>query len=179
MKHHGNFRSLRIACAAAVLGLGLGAGPASAAGSHSHDHAAKGAQVSGVVVTAAHSPAVAPGIRTAAVYMVLENTGGAPVDLTAVESPAFAMGHIHKSSMVGGLMTMEVVAQLTVPADAHVVFEPGGLHIMLMGPSKSLKAGDTFSMTLIFGSGEQLEVPVAVVKPGMMPAHDHGSMKMN
>ena len=167
----------------ALAAFALGVAPAVAGGGHSHDHghkhSATGGVIEGIQASAAVSPAAAPGITTSAVYLMLANKSGTGVDLVGVESPAFAMAHFHKTSMVNGLMSMEPVAQLALPADATVMFEPGGLHIMLMGAKTPLKAGESFSVSLLFGTGEKLEVPVSVVKPGDLPVHDHGAMHTN
>lgn len=176
-------KTARSAIAAALVSLALGIAPAAAGGGHSHDHghkhSATGGVIEGILASAAVSPATAPGITTSAVYLMLENKSGTGIDLVGVESPVFAMAHFHKTSMVNGLMSMEPVAQLALPADATVMFEPGGLHIMLMGAKTPLKAGETFPVTLVFGTGEKLEVPVSVVKPGKLPMHDHGAMHTN
>ncbi|TYC53914.1 copper chaperone PCu(A)C [Rhodobacterales bacterium] len=129
----------------------------------------------------AFSPASAPGIGTASAYMMLENASGSQADLVDVSSPAFNMVHLHKSSMSNGVMTMAPVAQLTIPAGGKVMFEPGGLHVMLMGPKAPLKPGDSFPLVLSFASGSELEIAVPVTKAGEMPdmSHDHSSMKMN
>nr|WP_319386438.1 copper chaperone PCu(A)C [uncultured Roseibium sp.] len=163
---------------ASVLLLALTA-PALAGGGHQHGHAGDGDALEGVMVHAPVSPAAAPGITTSAVYMTLENHSGNALDLVGVSSPGFEMGHLHKTSMVDGLMTMAPVAQLSIPSHASVRFEPGGLHIMLMGAKASLRPGDTFPVTLVFATGEGVEVPVSVVEPGTASGHDHGAMKMN
>jgi hypothetical protein len=176
-----NLRSKLLAGMACALTLTvLSQGPALAGGDHTHAHMSD-QKMSGVVVSEAMSPAAAPGIGTMAVYLLLENASGANVDLVGVESPAFAMTHLHKTAMADGLMTMEPVAQLTVPKGESVRFAPGGLHIMLMGAEQTYQPGDSFPLTLVFGSGQALEVEVSVVNPGEMPvgAHDHSTMKMN
>ena len=179
MKKVSVIRKSAFLCAVACMGFAAMPGIAAAGSGHSHGKTAVEASALAVTVSEAYSPAMAPGVKTAAVYLKLENGSNEPVDLIAVESKAFAMGHIHKSSMVNGLMTMEPVAQIALPAKTGVLFEPGGLHIMLMGASGSLEAGDVFPMTLVFGSGGRLEVQVAVTKPGTVPSHDHGAMQMN
>ncbi len=139
------------------------------------------AETDGITVLNAVSPAAAPGIKTAAAYFTLQNGSDADFDLVAVESPIFAMAHIHKTAMADGLMTMEPIAQLTIPKGESVTFAPGSLHVMLMGAKERFEPGDRFMLTLQFGTGTALEVPVDVVKPGDMSggSHDHSSMKMN
>lgn len=172
-------KSLKLLSVAAPMLLAALTAPAVAGGGHTDDHAGHGDAIDGVVVHAAVSPTTAPGIMTSAVYMTLENHSGSNLDLVGVSSPSFEMGHLHKTSMVDGLMTMAPVAQLSIPSHASVSFEPGGLHIMLMGAKAPLKPGDTFPVTLVFATGEEVSVPVSVVKPGATSGHDHGSMKMN
>lgn len=164
---------------AASMLLAVLTAPAMAGGGHTHDHAGQGTGIEGVTISAAVSPAAAPGIKTSAVYMTLENHSGSDLDLVGVSSPGFEMGHLHKTSMVDGLMTMAPVAQLSIPPHASVRFEPGSLHIMLMGARAPLKPGDSFPVSLVFTTGEEVSVSVSVVKPGTMSGHDHGSMKMN
>lgn len=173
-----NKRRIRISCLATVFTvwwLGLAVSFAE----DRHDHMP--AEVDGLVVSHAMSPVAAPGIKTSAVYFTLKNDSSIDCDLVAVESPAFAMAHIHKTAMADGLMTMEPVAQLTIPHGEHVTFAPGSLHVMLMGAKATFKPGDRFMLTLRFGSGTELEVPVDVVTPGEVSGdtHDHGHMKMN
>ncbi|WP_269582940.1 copper chaperone PCu(A)C [Roseibium sp. Sym1] len=173
-------RKLVSGLTATVAVSALVLGPVQAGESHSHQHMSADRQATGLVVTQAVSPAAPPGIKTSAVYLLLENAGDAAIDLVSVESPAFAMAHLHKTSTADGLMTMEPVAQLAIPRGETVMFAPGGLHIMLMGPREPLGPGDSFPLSLVFGEGQALTVDVAVVKPGELPAtHDHSSMKMN
>jgi len=61
-----------------------------------------------------------------------------------------------------GMMRMQEVDAIAVPAGAMVELKPGGLHLMLVDLAKPLMAGETFTVTLSFASGETLPVPVEV-----------------
>ncbi|WP_417672022.1 copper chaperone PCu(A)C [Roseibium sp.] len=143
--------------------------------------------VDGVLIEAAWSPVAPPGIKTSALYLSLTNLGCANAVLVSVESPDFMHAHLHKSSMSGGMATMEAVVQVEVPAGKTAVFEPGGLHVMLMGAKRSLGLGETFPVTLGFQDGRKISVIASVTAPGKQPdasehsmdGHDHGSMHMN
>ena len=172
-------RRLVAAMTSALIAGVLATAPVLACGNHTHTHMTADRKETGVVVSEAVSPAAAPGTRTMAVYMHLQNESGAGIELVAVHSPAFAMAHLHKTALADGLMTMEPVAQLAVPDGESVRFATGSLHIMLMGAEQAYRPGDSFPLTLVLGSGETLEIEVTVVKPGAMPADDHGTMKMN
>jgi copper(I)-binding protein len=45
-----------------------------------------------------------------------------------------------------------------------VVFEPGGFHIMLIDINRPLGPGDEVAVTLIFNTGERLELPAVPVR---------------
>ncbi|MBO6510370.1 MAG: copper chaperone PCu(A)C [Roseibium sp.] len=162
--------------AATMLVFAFSMAPANAGDNHSAHSKALSGDLS---IMAAMSPAPAPGVGSVAVYLTFSNKSDRDVQLVAAESPAFAMGHMHKTVMTDGIMTMEPVAQITVPVGGSVMFEPNGLHIMLMGPKQSFTAGDRFPLTLILDTGKQVDTHVSVVKPGEVMVHDHGSMKMN
>jgi len=112
-------------------------------------------------------PAVAG--STGAGFMTLANPGKAADALTAVESPAAKTTEIHRSSMAaGGVMKMEKQARVAIPAGGAVVFAPGGYHLMFIGLTKTLKAGDKVPATLTFASGAKVkaEFEVRVTPPG-------------
>lgn len=66
------------------------------------------------------------------------------------------------TGMGGGMMTMQEVDELVIPAGETVVLEPGGYHIMLMDLAEPLKTGDTFEVTLTFSNGGDMVVEVEV-----------------
>lgn len=72
------------------------------------------------------------------------------------------MDDMSDDSDMGGMMRMQEVPSIAVPAGATVVLEPGGLHLMLIGLAAPLTAGESFDATLEFASGEKLVVPVEV-----------------
>ncbi len=72
---------------------------------------------------------------------------------------------------------MEAVPRLDVPAGATVMFETGGLHVMLTDLTEDLVEGDTVPMTLTFEEAGAVAVTVDVVAPGHdadMEERDHG-----
>jgi copper(I)-binding protein/cytochrome oxidase Cu insertion factor (SCO1/SenC/PrrC family) len=95
-------------------------------------------------------------------YMTLVNVGAEDVTLVKVESEAFASVEVHEMATVDGLMTMREVTDLVIPAKGQVRFEPGGMHLMLMGPREHLATGQQVDMTLTFASGDQQTVSVKV-----------------
>ncbi len=98
-------------------------------------------------------------------FMTLVNVGSQDVILADVESRAFRGVEIHEMTMTDGLMKMREVPDLVIPASGQVRLEPGGLHLMLMGPTREIVAGQTLEITLTFQSGRRQTVPLKVVDP--------------
>jgi periplasmic copper chaperone A len=133
-----------------------------------------GAALAAPAVTAAWSrPTVAGG--TGAGFMTLANPDRKADALVRVESPNAARVEIHRSSMTGGVASMQMLPRLELPAGAKVVFGPGGHHLMFVGLKAPLKIGDTLPATLIFASGAKVKVTfqVTLAPPSDMGAHGH------
>ena len=88
--------------------------------------------------------------------------------LVAVSSPAAKIVEVHSMKMEGGVMKMNAVDKVAVPAGQPVELKPGGYHVMLVDLVAPLKEGDTVPLKLTFqdkaGKKETLEVK-AVVRP--------------
>ena len=93
--------------------------------------------------------------------------------LVAVASPLARKVEMHRSVMAGGVMSMQRQAQVAVPAGGAVRFAPGGHHLMFLGLTRSLKAGDGLPATLTFASGAKLNVTFAVGTGIGPPAPHH------
>ena len=83
-------------------------------------------------------------------YMTLVNTSDEELTLTNVESDMYKNIEVHEMAVVDGLMEMNQVTGMVIPAKGQIQFEPGGKHLMLMGPKKHFKKGEEVDMTLIF-----------------------------
>ena len=101
-------------------------------------------------------------------YMVLVNRGRAADTLEEVKSPLAARVEIHSSAMAGGVMSMKHDDSVAVPAGGQVVFGPGAYHLMLIGVTRTLKAGDAVPATLRFASGATVRTRFAVTS-GLPP----------
>ena len=102
------------------------------------------------------------GAKMNAGYMTLVNVGSEEVALVKVESDAFENIEVHEMARVDGLMEMREVTDLVIPARGQIQFEPGGKHLMLMGPREHLTSGQKVDMTLTFKSGKKQTVSVKV-----------------
>jgi copper(I)-binding protein len=130
-----------------------------AAQASAHDAASAGR--SGVQVLQPWSrPAVAG--TNAIGYMIVTNHGRAADALQKVETPLAARVEIHSSSMAGAIMSMRQEDKVSVPAGGQVTFAPGAYHLMIIGLTRTLKAGDYVPATLSFASGAKVRTRFAV-----------------
>ncbi len=110
-----------------------------------------------------------PGAPAAAGYLTLVNPGRAPDRLAGASSPDFTRVEVHSMDMAGGVMRMRPVnGGLELPAGGRVVLAPGGLHLMLIGPKRVLKAGDQVVVDLEFARAgrARTRLPVRATPPG-------------
>ncbi len=102
------------------------------------------------------------GAKVNAGYMTLVNAGAEEVTLVKVESDAYESVEVHEMATVDGMMEMREITDLAIPANNQIRFEPGGKHLMLIGPKKHLASGEKVDMTLTFKSGKQQTLSVKV-----------------
>jgi copper(I)-binding protein len=95
-------------------------------------------------------------------YLTLENTGAEALSLMSIQSEAFEKIEVHEMTTVDGMMRMREIPQLLIPAGGQVTMQPGGKHLMLIGPRRRLSAGEVATLTLTFDSGQVLVVSVVV-----------------
>ena len=95
-------------------------------------------------------------------YMTLVNVGPEEVTLVKVESEAYEAIEVHEMTRVDGFMEMREVTDMVIPANGQIHFEPGGWHLMMMGPKQHLSTGQKVDMTLTFKSGKQQTLSVNV-----------------
>ena len=115
-------------------------------------------------ITRAWSPEAPPVVKVLAAYMILENTSTDDVKISAIHSPDFNKVEIHHMESKNGMMHMQKQDHLSIPAGKVVSLQPGELHIMLIGPHKVFRDGDTLQLTLELNNGQQQTISVPVRK---------------
>jgi copper(I)-binding protein len=106
-------------------------------------------------------PALAGG--NGGVFFVIDNPVTADMLLSASSDVADVV-EMHKTIMQNG--NMQMVQQMNVPVPTgETVFEPGDLHVMLVGLKNDLKPGDTFTLTLNFETAGEKVLHVVVREP--------------
>jgi len=107
-------------------------------------------------------PALADG--NSAVFFVIENKTAQTDTLLSVSSDVAKAVELHMTKMENGNMQMMPQNDVPVP-QGETKFEPGGLHVMLIGLKQGLKPGDTFSVTLNFATAGAMPLEVTVQEP--------------
>jgi len=100
-----------------------------------------------------------PGVTMMAGYMALRNNTSRPQVLMAMSSSGFATVMIHRTIVKNGVASMVHASQIELKPSASFIFSPGGYHLMLMNPKRTLRAGDRVDINLEFRGG--LVLPVA------------------
>lgn len=96
-----------------------------------------------------------------AVYLTIRS--GADDEIVGIDAVIAEAVEMHESRMNGDVMEMRQLTSVPLPAREPVTFEPGGLHIMLVGLKQELKAGDRVEITLHFMNSEDLQVSADVM----------------
>ena len=124
----------------------------------------------GIKVTdawARNSPAVA---AAGAAYMVIENTGSAADALIGASSTVAKATEVHETVEMpaasdgtsSGMMGMQPVSRVEIPAGGKLELKPGSYHVMLIGLNQELKVGDTIEITLKLEKAGEIKVTVEV-----------------
>jgi copper(I)-binding protein len=107
----------------------------------------------------------------AAAYVTIENKGGADL-LTGVRS-GIGNASLHETSMDDGIARMRPILPsegMVVPSNGKLVLAQGGAHVMISGLKRPLRAGDRFSLTLLFDKSRPERVQITVKPATEEPA---------
>ena len=117
-----------------------------------------------IIVTDAWIKNLPPTVPMRAGYMKLENTSAKSLSIVAVKSDIFMHVDIHETVEKNGMMTMQPLSPLPIPAGTTVELAPGGIHLMMMQPKETLKPGDQVSITLQFDDDSSQTLQMTVKK---------------
>jgi copper(I)-binding protein len=115
-----------------------------------------------IVVEAAWVREGPPVAKMLAGYMVLKNGSESSVSVRAARSDDFDRVEFHRSMIVDGVARMTQETRVEIPARGQIDFEPGGWHLMLIGPAKALESGDAITLTLVLEDGREIEIAAPV-----------------
>jgi hypothetical protein len=97
-----------------------------------------------------------------AVYMTIANRGSQADALVSAASDAAKVVELHEVRNEGGVMAMRPIPSMPLPAGGSLELKPGGYHVMLLGLTRHLHAGDKLKVTLTFEKAPPITVEAAV-----------------
>jgi len=103
--------------------------------------------------------------RIGAAFLTIENSSSKDTALIEASSPDAGKVEMHRMSNAGGMMKMEQVQRIDVPAQQTVRLKPGGLHLMLFDLKRQLRSGDSITLELRFADGSRPTVKAKVKGP--------------
>lgn len=163
MQRHTAFTPALGAALATLLLLSGCAGTAGATGADSAETAAATpAPEAAASITLEEAWVKAADDGMTALFGHLVNEGG-DTTLVAASTEAAEMAELHETVEKDGAMTMrQKEGGFALPAGETFVLEPGANHVMIMGLTGPLLAGEEVTLTLEFEDGSTLEVTAPV-----------------
>ncbi|MGE7992388.1 copper chaperone PCu(A)C [Pseudomonas sp. NPDC089554] len=124
------------------------------------------------------SLALPPNAPNVAAYFVVHNNGKVDDRLLSVETPISDDAQLHEHAKTAdGLMKMQQVPSVVIPAGKDLAFAPSAYHVMLLQPKDRslLVDGMRFPLTLHFEKAGDITVEVAVQRqaPAEQAVHEH------
>jgi copper(I)-binding protein len=114
-----------------------------------------------------------PTASVLAAYMTIRNAGTTPAEITNITSPDFGHIEMHRTVVEHGIASMVPVGTLEIPPGEQITLEPGGTHLMLIDPRRTLRAGDTLPMTILDAAGQTTTFSVPVIREAGEAGHHH------
>ncbi len=119
---------------------------------------------------------VAAGIKTGAAYLSIRNDGKEADRFIGVKTDVCDTADMHATIQDGDVMKMrKLEGGVALQPGTTVKFEPGGMHIMLMGLKQPLNEGSSFPMTLIFEKAGEVPVEVKIENKSVSGPEDHSA----
>lgn len=104
-----------------------------------------------------------PNSMQTAAYVSLHNDSKKMISIVSISSNIAKHTSIHQMSMHKGIMSMQAIDQLRIPAQQTVRLQAGGMHIMLMGLKKQLHQDDKIAMRFHYDDQSSQEIIFKVI----------------
>ena len=115
--------------------------------------------------------------KSAAAYMVIENTGAMDDRLIGASAGFARTAELHTHIIENDIAKMrKVEGGLDITAGGTRALEQGGDHVMIMGLTEVPEVGQTVTMTLSFENAGEVTVPFIVMDAATAGAMDHDKM---
>ncbi|QYH19644.1 copper chaperone PCu(A)C [Corynebacterium aquatimens] len=161
-----------------------GTATGAAAADEKHTHGDADVMFDGATIRAKAAADTPDGTDMTAIFGTLHNHTDKDVTLSGfTTSLGDASYEIHE--VVDGVMR-EKTGGTVIPAGGSYEFKPGADHLMIMGYTPEIAAGDTVDVTLNFADGSEVVVPDVAVRTmlpgdesygedGNLQGHQHGA----
>lgn len=116
-----------------------------------------------IIVLEHYSYPMSPGQDEGVAYVTLQNTSSHTLTLLQLECDQ-GEAMIHQTIVQNGIAQMEMLSEITLPANGRLTMKPGERHIMIEEPRKPLQIGNNLTITFDFKGYDPLIVVVPVVK---------------
>lgn len=103
-----------------------------------------------------------PSQKITAAFMLIENHNAAEISLLSATTDAARVVELHRMLMEDGMMRMQKVDSINLPAGGVVKLEPGGYHLMVIDLKRELKEGAEVRVTLRFSNRIEKTINVPV-----------------
>jgi len=108
----------------------------------------------------------------AAVYFLIHNHSRKYDELTGASAIITNNVEIHQTSIQNDIATMDMTSVVPLPPGEDIFFEPGGLHVMMVGINQDLIKGERVALILHFK--DHGDIVVAVQISDTLPSGDEG-----
>jgi hypothetical protein len=116
----------------------------------------------GIHIADPWTPAPIGMAKVMAGYFEIISMKETPDRLVGARSAQADRVELHGHSEVDGVMRMRPVEAVEINPFGGAELEPGGLHLMIMGLTQKVEAGDRIPVTLIFEHAGEIEVKLTV-----------------
>jgi copper(I)-binding protein len=155
---------MRMLALAAALALTVAAGAS-----------AQEYRVGDIVIDHPWAEPVIAGQAVAPAYLTIRNEGRTADRILAARTDVAERVEFHAMRSVEGAMRMTPLETVEVRPGEETSFAPGGAHVMLIAPRRSLASGDRFAMTLELETAGEATIEFVVQTRGDAASADHGS----
>lgn len=107
----------------------------------------------------------APAVAKNSVAFVTLQAGAQADVLLGVSSPIAQKVEIHQTTLAGGLLRMQRLPRINLPAQSRVALSADGRHLMLIGLQRPLQQGEHIPLTLVFRQAGAITVDALVREP--------------
>lgn len=111
-------------------------------------------------------------------FALITNKSGEEVKIVSATTTASKKTELHETVETDGKSVMQAKpGGFSIPAGESLTLQPGGNHIMIMGLTKPIKAGDQVSVSMTLESGDPVEFQAQAKESsaGEEPYHDNDS----